>query len=94
MAIYKYRSPELIETIRVVTATWTSRELVRGNVISLLRTDGDGLTPLAKARRDNLRREVVEFLEDKTVLALKINEEWPGMSDEDFKHKFQIWEDL
>ena len=58
----------------------------------LLTKDGNGLTPLDRARDADEGVDVVLFLGEKTDTVSTVEAEFPGLSDDDFKERFICWE--
>ena len=60
----------------------------------VLRLDEHGRTPVERARLEDEGEDTVSFLRERMVVVKMLEEEFPGLSDEDFKLRLQAWMDL
>ena len=70
------------------------RAAVAANPRSLLRTDRKGRTPLHLARFHEASDDVLQFLEERTQVALQTDELHGDKGEEVFNYWFGLWDDL
>ena len=68
--------------------------LVDADPKALVTSDAQGLNPLQRARMRSEGEVVVQFLEEKTDTAKKLNDAFPGIGQAEFARKFKMWEAL
>ena len=61
---------------------------------ALLCQDFEGRNPLDRARINDVEDEVIKFLEGMFTVIMSVNELYPDVSDEEFKEKLELWDDL
>ena len=70
------------------------RAMINNNPRDLLRQDAGYKNPLDRARINDEEDEVIAFLEGMFVIIMSVNDLYPNVSDEEFKEKLQMWDDL